>query len=110
MLRRNEGYFLAEMLLSLTAWLLVTGFLLPMVMVVSKQAELLRLQNTALHLLYDELELLVDEGDSIKDKSLLLNGTTYEIRWSEEMSQKKVCVEYKDVDANVHKTCQSPEQ
>lgn len=110
MLQRNDGYFLAELLLSLSSWLLMTGLMLPMVMFVWEQSAQLQLDNTATHLLYDALESHIVEGVSTEGKLVHLNGTVYEIRWSGEMSDTKVCVEY-DVGQSVPKQiCKRPEQ
>lgn len=110
MLRRNDGYFLAELFLSLSTWLLLTGFLLPLVMLVWEQASQLQLENTATHLLYDELERHIAEGVASGSKTIQLNGTAYEVRWSGETSEIEVCVEYKDGKSILYKKCKRPEQ
>lgn len=109
MLRKTDGYFLAELLLSLSTWLLITLFLLPLLMLLKDQSVGLQLENTALHLLYDELERKIDEGVSVSDKVVILNGFSYEITWIDDTSQTEVCVEYKDVYSSIHKKCKSPE-
>ncbi|MDF2904545.1 MAG: prepilin-type N-terminal cleavage/methylation protein [Bacillus sp. (in: firmicutes)] len=109
MLRRSEGYFLAELLLSLTAWFLITGFLLPIVILLKEQAVQVHLENTAVHLLYDEMERQINEGFLVGNKTEILNGIIYEISWRDDTSQTEVCVEYKDVNSIPHKKCKSPE-
>lgn len=108
MLRRSEGYFLAELLLSLTAWLLITGFFLPIVIFLKDQAVQVQLENTAIHLLYDQLERKIDEGIQVGNRIETLNGIIYELNWSD-TSQTEVCVEYKDDKSNPHKKCKSIE-
>jgi competence protein ComGE len=110
MLRRSEGYFLAELFLSFSTWLLVTGFLLPLVFLVWEQALLQSLENTATHILYDELEWQVAEGTTLRNRTIHLNGTVYEVQWNDDMSQSEVCVKYTDVNSNLQKKCQRPEQ
>ncbi|WP_318508426.1 hypothetical protein [Bacillus sp. T3] len=110
MLQRNNGYFLAELLLSLATWLLLTGFMLPMVMLVWGQSAQLQLENTATHLLYDALERHVVEGVSTEGQLVHLNGTVYEIRWSGETSDIKVCVEYDYGQSVPKQICKKPER
>lgn len=109
MLRRNSGYFLAEVLLSLTVWLLITGLLLPLVIQLKSQSVLLALDNTAVHLLFDELENKMDQSLLTGNKTIMSNGTAFEIVWYEDMSETKVCVEYKDGFSNTKKQCRRPE-
>jgi competence protein ComGE len=109
MLRRNNGYFLVELLLSLSTWIIVTGVLLPLYLHLQYQTDLLQLENTALHLLFDELENKLDNNLLVGNKSIVLNGNLYEIKWYENTSKPEVCVEYKDLYSNVQKTCRNPE-
>lgn len=110
MLKRNEGYFLAELLLSLSTWILITCALLPLISLVWKQAYQLTLDNMAIHLLYDELEREIDEGITPGNRIVQLNGANFEISWNEEMPSFEVCVKYEDANANVCQKCRSPEQ
>jgi competence protein ComGE len=110
MLRRSDGYFLAEMLLSLSAWLVVTSVLLPGLVHLRDQTAALQVENTAIHLLYDELERAVEEGVPAEPRSIELNGINYEIHWGGEMSRIEVCVEYQDERSKRYKKCKMAEQ
>lgn len=109
MLRRNNGYFLVELLLSLSTWILVTGGLLPLVLHLHYLSDLIQLENTANHLLFDELETYLVVGAHTGNKTILLNGTRFEIKWNEDSEQGEVCVEYHDLYSNSQKKCKSPE-
>lgn len=109
MLRRNNGYFLVELLLSLSTWILVTGCLLPLLLHLYYLTDLLQLENTANHLLFDELESNLVGNAFIGNKTILLNGTQFAINWNDDAQPAEVCVEYNDIYSNFQKICKSPE-
>ncbi|WP_174734144.1 hypothetical protein [Mesobacillus harenae] len=53
---RSNGFFLAELLLSLTAFFLAVSFLLPLVLHVKTQSLTVRQEAAAVHLLYEQLQ------------------------------------------------------
>lgn len=83
--------------------------ILPLVFLVWNQAAELRLTNTAIHLLYDELERGIDEGITNGKRIVELNGTVYEISWKESTTLLEVCVKYESENAVVYEKCRSPE-
>lgn len=109
MLTRNDGFFLAELLLSLNTWIIISLFMLPVVIGVREQSVLLQLEMTAVHLLYDELESHIDEGGIVSNKNVFLNGTNFLISWSSGTSQKEVCVQYEDFHGSLHSKCKISE-
>jgi competence protein ComGE len=109
MLRKTDGFFLSEILLSLSIWFLITLFLLPLLIYLRDQSIKEQLKNTALHLVYDELERKIDEGIIDQNRIVTLNGNSFEIKWTDDTSQTEVCVEYKDVKTGIQKICKTPE-
>jgi competence protein ComGE len=96
MLRRNEGFFLLELLLSLSTWLIALGILLPYMIHITNQSLTLELEKTATHLLYDELEKMKVEGITATNKTVTRNGVTYEVKSRASGGALEVCVLFKD--------------
>lgn len=103
MLRKNEGFFLAELLLSLSAWLLATGVLLPLVFTLTNQSYQLQLENVATHILYDELTKMNAENSVADNKSVSRNGVIYEIEWR--ASTMEVCVTFDGAGREKNEKC-----
>lgn len=104
MFRKNEGFFLTELLLSLSAWLIATGILLPLVFHLTYQSYRLYLENTATHILYDELGKMSVEGIEGSNKTVSRNGIAYVIKWID--ATKEVCVTFEDANKEKVKKCQ----
>src|SRR5687767_6054011 len=96
MFRKNDGFFLVELLLSLSTWLIALGFLLPYIIQVTSQLEGLELEKTATHILYDELEKMKVDGSTGSNISVTRNGVIYEVETSESEAGLEVCISYKD--------------
>lgn len=80
MFRRNEeGYFLAEMLLSLAAFAMAAVVLLPMAVFVIDQTIELRRSDEAVAILYDELMHLKSAGKATGRETVTLNGSRYDL-------------------------------
>ncbi|NMD71829.1 hypothetical protein HHO41_16140 [Bacillus sp. DNRA2] len=93
----------------MSTWLIITCALLPQVLLVWDQSSRLQQDKTALHLLYDELERGIDESVTTGTRTVQLNGTAYEVSWSEGTSKTEVCVRHEDENKNVYQKCRSKE-
>jgi competence protein ComGE len=102
MLRKNDGFFLVELLLSFSTWLIALGIVLPYVIQVTNQAIQLELEKTATHILYDELEKRKVFGSTVNNKTVTRNGVSYEVEWRTAEANLEVCVVFQ----NANQTCE----
>ncbi|RSD27423.1 hypothetical protein [Mesobacillus subterraneus] len=100
MLRKNDGYFLAEMILSLAAFVMAVSILLPLAIHVKDQMAQTRKVSEASHILFDELMHLKITGVATGKGDVYLNGTVYQIVISKSNedgeSSREVCVQYEN--------------
>lgn len=98
MLLKNKGFFLLELLLSLSAWLLIGLFLLPLLIDLTNQYKQLEVDKYARQLLYEELQAKLIDGQSYESYSVFLNGKEFKINWrdSSDPSSKEVCVKVEE--------------
>jgi competence protein ComGE len=112
MLSKNDGYFLLELLLSLSAWFMMGTFFIPLLMDISNQSRQLVQDKKAKQFLFEELQANLVEDRTNSKYSIFHNGTEYKIYWAQSTvnGQKEVCVE---VDGNTYlprtKLCKLPE-
>lgn len=93
---KNEGFFLAELLLSLSAWLMAACVLLPLSISLITQSIDLRREADALYLLYDRLQEMKIRTEPIGTESINRNGTLFTIRASDHSPESlvEVCVDF----------------
>ncbi|MDQ1001526.1 competence protein ComGE [Neobacillus niacini] len=94
MLWKNDGFFLLELLLSLSAWFMMGMFFMPLLMELSNQSQQLVRDKKAVQFLYEELQANLTEDRTNSNYSILHNGTEYKIYWNQSSGtgQKEVCV------------------
>ncbi|WP_428909100.1 competence type IV pilus minor pilin ComGE [Niallia sp. Krafla_26] len=98
MLRENKGYFLLELLISLSGWILIASVFVPMMIVFNKQSVETQEKSEALHILYDYLQEAVVENSERNDFSVIQHNKRYDIVWSEGNGIKsEVSIQYEDV-------------
>ncbi|MGS2776064.1 competence type IV pilus minor pilin ComGE [Robertmurraya sp. GLU-23] len=94
MLYKTNGFFLVELLLSLSIWLVLTLFLLPMYIQVSKQSLNNQYSREASKILYDSLQEAMFTG-VIKDQlTVQRKGKSFTL--IKEVSKNEVCVSYEN--------------
>ncbi|MFB3165949.1 hypothetical protein P5G62_002180 [Neobacillus sp. 179-C4.2 HS] len=112
MLWKNDGFFLLELLLSLSAWFMMSMFFMPLLMELSHQSQQLVRDKKAVQFLFEELHANLTEDRTNSNYSIYHNGTEYKIYWiqSSDIGQKEVCVKV-DKTAFLPKTeiCKVPE-
>jgi competence protein ComGE len=106
MLRKNDGFFLVELLLSFATWLIALGILLPLVIQVTNQSIQLELEKTATHILYDELEKRKIVGNVVNNKTVNRNGVTYEVEWRTTEAKLEVCIVFQNAKHSNCEKCQ----
>jgi competence protein ComGE len=94
MLRSNKGYFLLELLLSLSTMLMLSLFLLPLLMELRDQSRKLEIEKTAQRIMYGELKAKIIDGRTFSNYTIKENNIEYKIIWENpnQTGQKEVCV------------------
>ncbi|PLR85968.1 hypothetical protein CVD25_04440 [Bacillus canaveralius] len=109
-MKKSNGFFLAELLLSLSAWVLAASFLLPAAMKLAWQSSTLQQENAALQLLYEELQMLVTDGASPRDYEVSKNGTNFHVYPKMNATGTEVCVEFESHFSKKISKCAAVEQ
>lgn len=96
MLRKNEGFFLAEMLISMAAFIMAISILLPYALYVSRQTVQARQESDAVTILFDELMHIKITGTESERNLIMKNGFQYQVVVSKDASSPdwEVCVRY----------------
>jgi len=96
MWRKNDGFFLAEALLSLSAWLIATTTLFPLSLFLIGQSIDLTHETDAMHLLYERLQELKVENERVDTDPVSKNGIVYNYKMvqHENGGMMEVCVEF----------------
>lgn len=94
MLKSTRGFFLLELLLSLSAWLMLSLFFLPLLIDLREQSLQLELESKARQLMYEELQSKLINNKTFSNYTSILNGVEYQIIWKDTGAgnQKEVCV------------------
>jgi competence protein ComGE len=94
MLRRSKGFFLLELLLSLSAILMLSLFLLPLLIELRDQSRQLELEKNARQIMFEELQSKVNSNGTFSNYSSIQNGVEYKISWKNTglYDKKEVCV------------------
>lgn len=108
MWRKTDGFFLPEMLLSLSAWLMIAGVFFPLIMKLVNQSVGLKQGFEGSRLLYEELLRTKKEGVLPASDSFLVNGTEYviSIESSGGNAGVEVCIKYENVFKNEEEICE----
>jgi|SRR4051794_8126778 type II secretory pathway pseudopilin PulG len=91
---KNDGYILAELLLSLTILLMLSLFFTPLLIDLSAQTRKLQVEKQAYQLLYEELQAFIVNPLSSQNHTTVINGIDYQINLQDTTvaGQKEVCV------------------
>jgi competence protein ComGE len=94
MLRSTRGFFLLDLLLSLSAWLMMSLVFLPILIDLRDQSRLVQLESKARQLMYEELQTKLISNKTFSNYTSILNGVEYQINWKDSgtADQKEVCV------------------
>lgn len=90
---------MAELLLSLSGWILIAGVLIPMFIQLNKQSIQLQERSDALHILYDYLQTIVVENPDRENVVITRGHAQYEIVWQGASAEGKteVAISYENV-------------
>jgi competence protein ComGE len=94
MLLKNNGFILAELLLSLSALFMTSLSFTPLLIDLSKQTRQIQIEKQATQFLYEELQGLINNGQPSADHTTIHNGIVYQVSWRNTgiTGQKEVCV------------------
>jgi hypothetical protein len=111
MLSNNKGFFLLELLLSLSAWFMLGMFFFPLLVDLSNQSLQLEVDKMAKKLLFNELHANLIDNQAFSSYTLVQNGVEYKLHWreSEVPNQKEVCVEIEKKYHTKSVLCAKPE-
>ncbi|WP_335444576.1 competence type IV pilus minor pilin ComGE [Neobacillus drentensis] len=104
MLRKNNGFFLLELLLSLSALLMICLFLIPLLIDIRAQARTLEIEKKARQIMFEELQAKLNNNPVFLNYSVNHNSIEYKINWTENSQYKEVCVRVDD--SSIHKQTQ----
>jgi competence protein ComGE len=99
MLSKNKGYYLLELILSLSGWILIASIMVPMMIQFNKQSVQIQEKSEALHVLYEYVQEVLIENPERENFSVIKNNKSYDIIWFGEKEGRKseVCIRYEDV-------------
>jgi len=108
MFKKNEGYFLVELLLALTAWLMIAGVLFPLMIKALNHSVQTDQQYTATKLLYEKLIIAKKEGVIPTYEVFIIGETEYEFlpELNEWQGGMEVCIKYEDIFQKEYKKCE----
>lgn len=99
MLLKNKGFYMAELLVSLTGWILIAGIIVPMLMQVILQNKSLQQKANALHIFYEYVQTaMINDGEK-ENYSEIRDATLYEIKWLDDSvaGLQEVYITYENV-------------
>ncbi|WP_102274583.1 phosphatase [Cytobacillus massiliigabonensis] len=108
MWRKNDGFFLAELLLTLSAWLLIASVLFPLIIQAVNQSLQVRQEFLAAEILYESLIDSKKRSVYPLNETIVVNQTLYEIITKEngESANMEVCIKYEDFLQKSYETCE----
>ncbi|KON87067.1 phosphatase [Sporosarcina globispora] len=106
MWRRNEGFFLAELLLSLSGMLIAVGILFPLIIKAIEHSEEVKQDHKSIQLLYESLQQAALKGSFPEGKTIKKNQTVYEIFPKENQGLMEVCIRYENVRERTKEKCE----
>ncbi|MEH7441132.1 hypothetical protein V7201_02250 [Bacillus sp. JJ1122] len=107
MLRKSDGYFLAEMILSLAAFVMAASVILPVALMVISQTVQLREDAAADHVIFDELMYIKITGSESGRGSVWRDGVLFDVAvYKEDIStSREVCVHYAGENQKENEKC-----
>lgn len=100
---KSDGFYMAELMLSLAGWLLIAGFFVPYIIYVKKQTIQVEEQSQAYHLLYETMQTVLIEHPGAVNSTVIKGGTTYKIIWQE--GAREICIRYEDIFEQNNQLC-----
>jgi competence protein ComGE len=98
MLLKNNGFFLLELLLSLSVWFMIGTFFLPLLIDLSTQSQQQLITKKANQFLFEALQANLMGESNYASYSIQVNGTEYKVFWGESamIGKMEVCVKVEE--------------
>ncbi|EWG10666.1 hypothetical protein [Cytobacillus firmus] len=106
MWRKNKGFFLAELLLSLSGMLLAAGIMFPLIIKALEHSEEVKQDFESTQLLYESLLEAASEGSFPEGETMKKNQTVYKIFPKENQGVMEVCIRYESVRDSTKEKCE----
>jgi competence protein ComGE len=108
MWRKNDGFFLAELLLTLSAWLVVASVLFPLIIQAVNQSLQVKQEYIAAVRLYETLIDAKKEGNYPAFGTIVVDQTVFEVfqKGSRESGDLEVCIKYEDLLQQSYEKCE----
>ncbi|MCM3704547.1 MULTISPECIES: phosphatase [Cytobacillus] len=106
MWRKNEGFFLAELLLSLSGMLLAASIMFPLVIKALEHSEEVKQDYESTQLLYESLMEAASERSFPEGKIIKKNQTVYQILLKKNQGFMEVCIRYENVRDYTKEKCE----
>lgn len=108
MFRKDSGFFLLELLMSLSAWLMLSLFLIPELIFLRDQSKKMQMERISLQILYEELWSKEAGNTSFSNYTVVKGDTQFHILWNEASTngQKEVCVHFEEVVPGKNNVCE----
>lgn len=93
-LRKSDGFYLAELVISLAGWMIIASLLVPYIIQVKKQTIAVEERSEAFRLLHESVQtVLIEEPESI-NHMVVKGETVYEIF---QEGEREICIRYEDI-------------
>ncbi|WP_394232935.1 competence type IV pilus minor pilin ComGE [Niallia oryzisoli] len=103
---KNKGFYMAELIISLSGWLVISTTFVPVFIKLHHQLIQQEEKSEALHLFYEYLQTVIVEGQDRENIVITKEDKQYSIIWEgENLREVKIC--YEDVLGNkveIHET------
>lgn len=100
MLLKNKGFYMAELIISLSGWIVISSIFVPIYMQLHNQLIQLEEKSEALHLFYEYMQTVVVENPDRENVVITKGDKQFTIVWEGE-DQREVMIRYEDVLGNV---------
>lgn len=109
MWRKNDGFFLAELLLTLSAWLVIASVLFPLIIQAVNHSTKVRQEFFAVKTLYESLIDAKKNAVYPATESIVVHQTVYEIfhNGKGETANMEVCIKYEDLFQQSYEKCET---
>lgn len=109
MWRKNEGFFLVEMLLTLSAWLVIASVLFPLIIKAVNQSLQVKQQFLANEILYESLIDAKKKAEFPVTETIVVDQTIFEVypKGNGGSANMEVCIKYEDILQQSHETCET---
>lgn len=109
MWRRNDGFFLAELLITLSAWLVIASVFFPLIIQAVNQSLLVKQEFLAAEILYESLIDAKKNAVYPPIETIVVDQTVFEIfqKGNGESANMEVCIKYEDLLQRPYETCET---